>query len=158
MSSASKAQGAALCESHNLGILFLSFKMNREHRLMLVPHQDSSISGRIQLAQCLAAAPCPEGTSCPGVTVRSVPWPWLSARTLLTAEQGEGSISRESCADTPWLPGDCPPALECDFQHHITFTALELGAAALGQPRCLLVMRWVLTALLLLCCGPSLPA
>lgn len=108
MSSESKAQGAALCESHTLSILFLSFRMNREHRRMLVPRQDSSISGKIHLAQCLAAAPCPGGTSCPRVTVSSMPWPWLSAGTLLTAEQGEGSISREC----PVLahPG-CPGAI-----------------------------------------------
>lgn len=63
---------------------------------MLVPRQDSSISGRRLLAQHLAAAPCPEGTSCPRVTISSVPRPQLSAGTLLTAEQGPEGASPEA--------------------------------------------------------------
>lgn len=99
-SSESKAQGAALRESHTLGILFLSFRMNREHRQMLVPHQDSSIRGRRHLAQHLAAGPCPEGTSCPRVTISRDP-PGRRAGP-------RGSISR----DCPVLahPG-CPAAI-----------------------------------------------
>jgi len=108
MSSQSKEQGAALCESHSLGILFLSVRMNVEHRWMLMLCQDSSTSGKIHLTQCLTAAPCPEGTSCPRLAVSSMPWPRLSAGTLLIAEQGEGSISREC----PMLAhAGCPGAI-----------------------------------------------
>lgn len=117
MSSESKAHGAALCESHTLGILFLSLRMNTEHGQILVPRQDSSISGKIHRVQRLAAAPCPEGTSCPQVTISNMPRSQLSAGTLLAAQQGEGSI--------PWPPEGCPPAFEGDFQHCIIFTALQ---------------------------------
>lgn len=158
MGSESKAQGAALRGSHTSGILFLSFGMNTEHRRMLVPRQDSSVSGKIYLAQHLAAEPCPGDTSCPTVTISNVPWPQLSAGTLLIAEQGEGSISRVSRAGTLRLPRGYPPAFEGIFQHCIIFMARELGYTAPGKLRCLLVMGRVTTALLLFCREPSLPA
>lgn len=123
-----------------------------------MPRQDSSISGEVHLVQRLAAAPCPEGTSCPRVTVSDVSRPRLSEGRSSRHSRAKGA-SPESVPCTPLPPEGCPPAYEGDFQRCITFTALQSWVMLpLGSQDACWSCGEVMTALLLFCRGQSLPA